>query len=62
MPVNMSARAREEAIGGLRRSNFCKGSRRLTSNELAFGVLKQATIASVNVPSSKHFSTLAVSS
>lgn len=60
--VNMSCRARELATGGERRSSFCNGSSKLASNAVALGVLKHFTIASVNEPSSRCFSTFAVSS
>ena len=61
MRLKRSGWAKLEATGGLRRSNFWRGSRRF-SKALAFEVVKQRIMAWVKEPSRRCSSTRAVSS
>ena len=56
-----SAFARLNAIGGLKRNSFCRGSRRF-SKAFAFAVVKHLMTPAVNEPSRRCSSTFAVSS
>jgi hypothetical protein len=60
---NISGCARVDAIGGLKRSIFCNGSKKFSkASGDASGLVKHSTMAFRNEPSSRCCSTLAVSS